>query len=510
MSFAVVHDLLSGIENAPSGDAWFYLPGTLTQIVIYGDDSGTATTNPVTLDSSGRATVYLSQQARMVVQTAAGVTVVDTVINKELDSLVSVDSDAFTGDTLGDVLDAAQTAFGGQDFKYKPAIGAIAGMTPKAWMSGVHYNVLSFAASTAPTINDGVTPADTAIASAVAAAVAAGGGVVYFPPAIKDQFYLITQPIAITSGVGVILRGSAYGTSTIKNNAAGNAITLSTCDQCSIENLSIGHTSSSAGAGISLANSPNTVVRQVAISAHQIGIDISGAGVTSTLLETCNISTTTNAASRAVRYNTTGTSTHHRIVGSSLNGSASGVGVEYNGTVSRCVITECFFTTAVPTAVLFNAALTGTRFDVHSCPAIGAMATTTPFDLSGLAADPLFRQTGNGVDGYTVSVAVAGSHTPTRSRGPEIRIVASSGGPGTVTVNAPTPAPTSTMRDVPLTIKFVNAAGGAVTWAFAAATFVFVGAAVPANTDLHTITLMFLWDPDASRWREVARGDTLT
>jgi hypothetical protein len=121
-----------------------------------------------------------------------------------------------------------------------------------------------------------------------------------------------------------------------------------------------------------------------------------------------------------------------------------------------------------------------------------------------------FSQSGNGVDGYTVNVAIAGNHTPDRTRGPEIRIVANSGGAGTVTVNAPTPVPSTSSRDVRMTIKYVNASGGAVTWAFAAATFIHVGAAVPASTDLHTITVAYLWDPDQSRWREECRGDTLT
>lgn len=509
-SFIVAHDLLSGIENAPSGTAQFYLPATLSSIVIYGDDTGTTTGNPVTLDSNGRATVYLSQVARMIVKTVAGLTVLDTVINAEADAMVTNSSSAFTGDTQKDVNDAALAAFGGQDFRYQAAIGAYAGMTPKAWMTGVWANVMAFASSTAPTINDGVTPADTAIAAAVAAVQAAGGGVVYFPPHSRTTFYRITAPITVTSGLGVSFLGAGIGSSVIKNtDAAANAFTLTNCSYFTVEDLTVSHTSTSTGAGIALSGCNGFLLRRVAADSHQICIDITGSGSTVTALDACEVTATTNAASRGVRYNTSGASFAHRISGGTISGSASGKGVEYNGTLTRAII-SCVQFQGSTTAVLFNAALTGSRFVVADCPSIGLLSGTAQFDLSGLSADPLFRQYNNGIDGYTVDVAIAGSHTPDRSRGSEIRVRASSGGAGTVTVNAPTPAPTSTMRDVYLTLKFTNASGGAVTWAFAAATFVFVGAAVPASTDLHTITVLFKWDPDATRWREVSRGDTLT
>lgn len=505
MSFAVVHDLLSGIENAPSGDAWFYLPNSLTLIPIFGDDTGTATTNPVTLDSNGRGTVYLSQQARMVVQTAAGVTVVDTVINKELDSLVSVDSDAFTGDTLGDVLDAAQTAFGGQDFKYKPAIGAIAGMTPKDWMSGVWRNVMAYAASTAPTINDGVTPADTAIAAAAAAVVAAGGGVVYFPPGT----YLINAPIALTGATGVSFRGASRGSSTIKNNSgSGNTFTLTTCTTFSIESLQITSTAGSTGTGVALSACSTVRLFDLTIISHQIGIDVAGPSPSVSAVVSCGIVATTNAASRAIRYTTSGAgSSFHRIYDCVLSGSTSGKCVEYTGTVSECLVVGSNFSSNCPVGILFNASLTGTKFVVQSSPSLSAVAT--PFDLTGLATDPIFRQFGNEIDGTVISQAIPNTYAVNRALGEEFHLRATSGGAATGTVSAPTPVPTAAMRKTLLTLRLTNASAGAVTWALNAA-FVLVGGAAPSGTDGTTVTVVFRWDVQTSKWREDYRGQTTT
>ena len=52
-TYSIVPVLADGFSSAPSGTAYFYQPGTSVPLVIYGDNAGTAITNPVTLSATG-------------------------------------------------------------------------------------------------------------------------------------------------------------------------------------------------------------------------------------------------------------------------------------------------------------------------------------------------------------------------------------------------------------------------------------------------------------------------
>ena len=498
-AFVSGHDLLSGIENAPSGTASFYSPGTLSPLVIFGDDTGTTASNPVTLDSNGRATVYLSQQARMIVQNTVGTAVVDTVINRGSAPLVSVDSDAFTDDTLDEVLDLAETKFGGVDWDYKPGTGSFAGRSPKDWMSAVHYDVMSFADPTAPTINDGATPADAAIASAIALAISNGGGVVYFPPGT----YRVIGAIACTSAIGVSFRGAgAYASSISLDHGTANAFTFSLCESFCVAGLSIDNAATGTGACLALANCNNVVMYDIWTSGTMSkGVDISGATSQSTWVDKCRLSQHSGGTPRAVKYDDMSSGgVGHWITDSDLSASTA---VEYAGVTERAVISNTMF--AGTTGVLFTTGLTGTLFTIYGCQRLGAM--TTPIDMTALTTNPILSQWGNQLDGYVVTQASGGgggsSHTPTISKGTEIHVRLTSGGAAVCTLNAPTPAFSTSMRGATILFRLTAAAGGAITWTFPAIYVLIGGGTTIAGADGTTTMVAFNWDPQTSELRQL-------
>lgn len=497
-TYSIVHDLLSGIENAPSGTATFYLPGTLTPVTIYGDDTGTPVSNPVTLDSNGRATIYLAVQARMIAKTVLAVTVVDTVINKSSDTTVSVSSAAFTGTTLDAVLTSAQTAFGGQDFTYRPGSASSAGRLPKAWMSGVHFDVMAYAASVAPNVNDGVTLADTAIAAAVAAAVAAGGGVVYFSPGT----YLISAAVAVPASTGITLAGPGSGAAFIKsNNATANGITATSCTSFSIEGLTIQHATASTGIGLSCSSCTGVALRDVTVTEGDFakGVQFSSTGTTSIVSSDIGCSASAGAG-RAVKYTVSG-SHHHIGAGTILRASGTGSAVEFDLSPAgggHASIVGCDFI-SFATAVIVAVA-TGELVAVIGCRGLDG-ATAAQFTDDGNLV-----QFGNFVDGYAVSVANGGNHTPSIGRGTDIRIV---GLGATATVNAPSPTPVANMFGRRLLTTFENAAGG-TTWTLNAAfRTAGAGTGIP-TTASHRVNVLWAFDPTDGVWREVCRTDMNT
>lgn len=455
-TYTVVHDLLSGFPAAPSGVASFYLPSTTTPLVIYGDASGTATTNPVALDSNGAATVYLTQLARMIVQTVGGITISDNVINQEADALTANSSPAFTGLTQKSVNDAALAAFGGVDFGYVPS-GAWVGMTPKAWMNGVVRNVMAYGSVGATTVNDGVTPADSAIAAAIADTQAAGGGVVFFPPGT----FLVNSPIVVNT-VGVVFRGAGAAASVIKiNSGTNNGFTVTSANGTQFQGLLITATSATTGKSIAVATTTGLTVEGVKTAAAATGLSL-------TSVTGCYVGGNSN-----------------------IQGSAHGI-----------VCATCVSVTVVgglPTSVEFDSAST-------DCVMIGCSIVPT---FTGTTQPTRFYQFGNGADGSVISVATGATAAAIDlSFGNDVTITAT-GGVGTATVPDPVKLPPSTRRGFILTVRYVNAAGGAVTWAFSGTKFVHVGAAVPANTDLHTIIVNYVWD--GTKFREMTgRADTLT
>lgn len=478
--FIVVHDLMSGFPSAPSGTASFYLPSTLTAIPIYGDASGTATTNPVTLDSNGAATIYLSQLARMIVQTNGGVTVSDTVINAQADLAVASSSAGFTATTLQGIGNAALAAFGGVDFGYVPS-GAWVGMTPKAWMNSVQRNVLAYGTVGATTVNDGVTPADSAVAAAIADVSSAGGGIVYFPPGT----YLMNSLIAV-SHAGVTLMGAGVGATTIKCNQTNiNTINV-TGSTFAIRGIYLTTASASSGISLNIAGSTGVIIDAVKIDGSAKGVFLSNANNIS-ILGNSNISGSTNGVSGTTVIQMT-------VLGGVISFLDTSGGAGFTS------------------LSMLGAQVTGLTVDSSSVgiAAIGCVIVTLTF--SGGAQPTSFYQYGCGIEGQVIAVASGATvGTIDLAKGNDISINANSGGAGTVTVPAITNPPPASRRGYVITIRFLNAlgSGNAVTWALNAQ-FKLVGGAAPAATDAHTVIIQFLWDGVTSKFRELSRADITT
>lgn len=493
-----------------SGRCWFYQTGSGTTLaIIYADADGTATqVNPVTLDAAGRAVVYVKEQVRILIEDVNHLPIVDQsdagVIRSEL---VEVESEGFTGvdpDTGGQiaggrtdlaaVLESAFESFGGVDFKYLESGGA----TPRT----IHdkFSEISISVKDFGAVGDGVAIDTTAIQAAINRVGSLGGGIVLLPPGDFKTDVALTS----SSSTGVILRGAGRGATRIKNsNATGNVFTFTSCTSFAVEDLSITTSSgTSTGTAVSLSSCTNFRLVGVSIANHLMCLGVAGASQQVYIYGNSSLTSSGGATGRAIKYY--GTSFGLIVTGAFLSGGTSGTTVEFADTAGTSVIQGATFLSGPSVGVLWSG--TGTGFTVTGCHGLSFIAT--PFTMP--ASDPVVYQSGNGVSGYKVDVATGGSTTPNRALGREITVKAASGGAGTVTLGAPTPVPTSAMRDTRMTIKYINSAAGAVTWAFAAATYLHAGAAVPANTDLHTIVVEYLWDVEVLKWREVCRADSLT
>jgi hypothetical protein len=490
-SYQRVHDLLNGFPTAASGTAWFYLPGTSTLIPIFGDDDGTAITNPATLDSNGAATVYLSQLARMIVQDSGGALVADVVINGDADTTITTTSAAFSGATVKAALDSALTAFGGQNFQYVPG-GAYVGLTPKAWMNGVVRNVMAYGAVGATSVNDGVTPADSAFAAAVADAQASGGGVVYLGPGT----WLFNSQPAINN-TGVTIAGAGRGITTIKINSTtlGGPV-FTSANGSVVRDLTITTPVSSSGIGVTANNCAGFQLINVKINHFDIGIKTLGNTEDVYIGGKCQI-TVTDAVAGARAYLCTDT-TDVQINGGSFEGASTGYAMEFTGDTGAVYVSGATIGTGT-TAIRFAATITGAVFHFVG----NSSGSTTVFSFGGSAMPDGFYQSGNGVDGYTGGLLTGATFTPDLAKGNDIMIDATTTG-SAYTVAVPAIPPISTARGFYMTLTFYAHAGAPITgWGVAAGYHLSSG---PSTVDTHKTSYLLRWD--GTVWREVSRSDT--
>lgn len=485
-----VNNLINGFPDAADGVAWFYLPGTTTPVVIAGDDTGTPTTNPAPLNSNGAATVYVDRLARMVVQDINGATVADIVANETTAALTTNTSSAFTGDTQEDVDDAAQVAFGGKDFFYVPS-GSWVGMTPKAWMNGVVRNVMAYGSVGATQINDGVTPADTAIAAAIADVQAQGGGTVFFPKGV----YLCNAAIAINA-TGVTLAGVARGASTIKiNSTTLNGLVFTSANGSVVRDLRITTPVASSGTGIKADVVSGFQVLNVKVDGFDVPLYT--LNNTEDVFVQNSEFNATNAVASARAYLCDDT-TSVTIIGGTFEGASTGYAMEFLGDTGGVVVTGASVGTGT-TAIRFDAtiALSGFRFVGN------ASSSTNVFSFGGATMPGGFYQAGNGVDGYTGGLLTGATFTPDLSKGCDIMIDATTTGVA-YTVAVPSVPPVSTSRGFYMTLTFYCHAGGAITgWGVAAGYHLSSG---PSTVDTHKTTYLLRWD--GAVWHEVSRSDT--
>jgi hypothetical protein len=499
-----------GTANA-SGKVWAYLPDTSTTTPLYSDpEATTIITQPIILDEGGRiptATapdgVFTQIQIRLYIEDSDAVVVSDSLFTPATATNVSLDNEGWTGPTEDDAWTALFSSLGGVDGKFQESAGATE-RTVKDKFAEQGVSVKDFGAE-----GDGVTIDTTAIQNAINEAKVLQTNVLF-----PSGEYRIDQALSLSSVNGVSFVGAGVdGTTIVTTSSTANVFTLNTVEGFTISGMTITATGTNSGSAISLTSGDTVVLRDILVDTSGGGtflipVVVSGGGVL--IIQDCRLTAKdADATARALKLtNTNGVN----IRGGFFNGLA-GAAMEFAGTTSNvAVMASSFGRVGANIGILWTSGMTGTNFTVvGSNLRTGLGVLSTSFDLSSLATNPIFRQWGNEVDGYATTTATGAAVTPDMSRGSEITITANSGGAGVVTINAAIPGPATTMRGVRLTLKLVNALGGAaaVTWTLNGV-YKLVGAVAPAGTDGTTTIVEFLRDVDATVWREVSRSNTTT
>lgn len=496
-NYAALVDVLSiagsrksdGTANA-SGTIYFFQPGTNTQVNAYSDAAATTIiTQPVTLSSGGLLNrtdfpsgIYVTQPVRIFIQDTSGNTVADTVYVPATAGDVGVKNAGFTDSTLDAVLTKAQTSFGGTDWKYLIAVG----QTERpigATITEICVSVKSFGAK-----GDNVAIDTTAVQNAINYVKALGGGVVWFPAGT----YKIDQALTLSSASGVTFRGAGmFSTTIMLTNGSANAFTITSCQQCRFEYLNIDHSSSSSGNAISLTGSASAYLVQVGVSATT-ALAAYAIGVSATNSVEPIIRDPRIFANECVFLSGC---TDAKLFGGLLSAAVT-YAIEFTGSTYANLFGVTF-----TGAARFAAALTGENFGFVNCGLTSLSIAT--------ATIPVIRLLGTGLTGSSTSSAVGAAQTPSLISGSEVLLSATSGGAGTVTVNAPAILPSTSGNGINLYWDFVfkNSSGGAVTWSLNA---VYVVASAIPTTDGHTVAVRFRWDRTTSKLREVSRADTVT
>lgn len=510
MSASIIESLVisgsrksDGSANA-SGKVWAYLPGTSTTAQLYSDVDGTLVlTQPLVLDAGGRVPratapdgVFTAIPIRLYIEDSDGVVVSDSEFTPATASTVSIDNEAMSGATMDDVLTAALASFGGTDWKYKESGGAIERLV-KSKFSEIHISVKDFGA-----VGDGVTIDTTAIQAAINRVIALGGGTVYLPPGT----YKIDQALTMTSATGMNIVGAGMGASSIlSTHATANVFTVTSCASTAFQGFNVKNSGSSTGAGFALSASNRTRFVDVGVDGlvstngtYRYGVTL--ANLTQTTFQDCRITTVNgDAASRGVLLTA---ASQTLFLGGFYNGH-SGYNWELTG---ACGSLTAIGVTHNGSSVSFPAGFTlgtGRRFVF-----IGGSGLFFTIASATLPQITQFNAS-DALSGSATSSAVGAAQTPVLYNGTEVILAATSGGAGTVTVNAPAILPGTLSDDTNLywDFVFVNASGGAVTWSLNA--IYVVNAAIP-TTAAHTISVRFRWDRATSKLREVSRADTVT
>lgn len=480
-----------------SGLVWAFIPGTTSPATLYTDADLTAiATQPVVLDEGGRVPradypdgLWVTTKIRLYVEASDTTVVSDTTYTPADAGNTAVENDGFTGDTLDEVLTAAKTSFGGDDFKYLIALG----QTERNYsdvISEIHASVKAFGAK-----GDGIATDTTSVQNTINFVKAAGGGVVYFPPGT----YKIDQALTLTGVNGVTFRGAGIAATVItSSHATADAFTVSTCNSLLFEGFRVSHSATSTGKAFSLTTCVRpTFLRVETGDASDSGVHRYGIYATTCsglAIRDCHVfAIAADAAARGVYANNCGGIS---TIGGTIQAIA-GYAMEFDGD------TYCAsFSTVMGASLRFAATLTGIYFTF-----VGSSITTLSV---ATATIPFIRMIGAGIDASATSGAVGAAQTPSLIAGNEVILSATSGGAGIVTVNSPAILPgTGASNGVDLYWNFVfkNASGGAVTWTLNA---VFVTASAIPTTDGHTIGVRFRWDRATSKLREVSRADTVT
>lgn len=515
-----------GSDGSPvsSGRAWFFVPGsTGSQLTVYSDADGLAVlSQPITLDAAGRATVYTKAPARVQVEDSSGsVVCLSDRGNTSQAPEVEVENVGFTGTILSGTsagsqgaggrtsLDAALSSLyasvGGIDGQLQIISGGSRIGAPRPLYSAITdlvVNVKSFKNGSGLAVaGDGLQIDTTGVMAAINYVAGKGGGTVFFPPGN----YLIDQPLTnTTSGVSFL----GVGQASLLTNVGGNItlLSISGASSFTIDSLKITHSSTSTGSAISITNGNTFMLRNVVVNNHRFGLN--GTTLDKIIVQGGQFAPIgADAAGRGIKFSDV---TNFVVSGSDMRPSA---GVAYSsmeitgsvGGSAQGLIMGC--QTAGAAGINFNTPI-GTIFVLAG--------NSIPSGITITGTDPDIRQVpgSNGLDGYTSVQASGGgggsNFTPDRSRGHEIHLRLTSGGAAVCTLNTPTPALGSTVRDLHLTLRLTAAAGGAITWTFNAPYVLNGGGTTIAGADGSTVTVKFNWDTQTSKWREEYRSSTTT
>ncbi len=229
----LISPLVCGIAVAAVGTCILNRRGTAARASYYRDfeASQVYTAQPIALDSSGGAVLYVNELVDVLVYDATGVLVREFVAG-DSDNAVEVISPSFTGTsysdgssgpnkptTLGNVLDLWAVSAGTTDFNVIPS-GTSTPVTiavATAALSGLFFSVNRYGA-----IGNGVADDGAAVQAAFNAAAAAtnGGGTVFFPPGTYRS------TIALSLAGGSKLLGAGGGASKLMFDAAAVGLTI--------------------------------------------------------------------------------------------------------------------------------------------------------------------------------------------------------------------------------------------------------------------------------------------
>lgn len=496
-----------------SGKVFLYSPGTTTIVAGYTDDTlGTAHTTVgggIALDAGGRIAIWINGVVDVVVTDSSGTTVATWLsynrtraeqVQVEHESYTGALTDPVTGSVTQDLggktdLDTLLTRAGeslGTDFEYKESSGATARPYIEV-IRGMQVSVKDFGA-----VGNGIADDTTPIQQALNEAKRLRG-VCFFDPGT----YIASSVATLSGATGVIVRG-ALGSVLQSSSTTANVLALASCTDCVVENLTLTSSATSTGTSLAITGAAGITLRHVFASNGQIGCDLTG---TNAEVSDCDFRASGGgAAGRGFRS----AAVNVRVFGGTFI-AGSGAAIEFTGAAAYTSVIGAFFGTnspTSPTGILFHSSLTGSKFRIEGCPTLALQ--TAPIDVSGVTVWPAIRQSGNGVIPAELSFATGTTQAPIIKLGNEIRLTASSGGAGTVTIDNPTVLPSGTdANELYFDFIFKNAAGGAVTWDVSGATAIDLAAAIP-TTAAHTIAVRMRWDSTTSSLREMSRADTVT
>jgi hypothetical protein len=499
-----------GTPNA-SGYVFLYAPGTTTIAPGYKDDAlteqWTTVGGGIPLDAAGRANIWVGGKVDVLITDASGATVNSLLgFNGTTASSVEVENAGYTGAIVDPVTEAVSqgaggltdldtvlsrlaASVGGTDGQYQESSGA----TPQPIQSVLR--ALQVTPQDFGARGDGKNDDTRAIQSAINEIVRLGGGRLYFP----SGTYKISSLLTVPASTGVTLEGaSALSTVIAQQLGATDCLAFSASTGNALRRLKF------TGGGVSWTSAASPVVDGVFTSGGTNGMAFLGTlGSPSTNVSVSN-STLSGSTTGMLLTHTVGFAAVNSTIGST--GGGGDQAFKFTGSTANVYVDNV--TVTGTTGAKWNSDSTGLNFHIHDSPSFSGCVPA--FDYSAISSDPLLSQYGNNVDSFLYTAAVGNTLSIKLSNGlfPILRATGSGG--GTMTVAAPVIAPFAEAGPAPmLTVQFVNAAGGAVTWSMNAAFVLAGGVAVP-STDGHTIGVIFRWDYLSSKWREVSRSDTTT